>query len=335
MWCAGEIVTAHRNKVHIMPVICDGFEHLDDDALQQIPDVWTQQQKHTLASFGITMEDVKAAYQHLRTLPFVNMPRFGTSMEQESAIVDILKTCNMPKMNKFAEVAKQAERPRIIITGAVADAEALAACEVFSIMVQQHLQVSCTVVRTEDEVLDAKAWASYFVVLFSRGMLRDPSFAQILLATTYDEGRQMETVTVSADTGFEFPSPEFYSELENSGLGLAGLGPERGPELAKAYRSLLSVLALPLSPLGSAGLLEKQVAEISRRFRRYRTSAVGLSMDTEVDEKFMKTAAGRTSLSMRKKEREKAQEATTSQNLKVTNDTMEEADSDDIIAEKI
>ena len=28
-----------------------------------------------------------------------------------------------------------------------------------------------------------KPWAYYFVVLFSRGMLRDPRFAQILLQT--------------------------------------------------------------------------------------------------------------------------------------------------------
>ena len=44
----------------------------------------------------------------------------------------------------------------------------------------------------------------------------------------------------------------FFKELEENGLvGLEHLG----PQLSKAYRSLLNVLALPLSPMGSEGLL--------------------------------------------------------------------------------
>ncbi|CAE7592818.1 GRM8, partial [Symbiodinium pilosum] len=59
MWCAGEIVTAYKNKVTTVPLICDGFIQLDAEALELIPDVWTAQQKQILANYGITMEDVK------------------------------------------------------------------------------------------------------------------------------------------------------------------------------------------------------------------------------------------------------------------------------------
>ena len=51
-------------------------------------------------------------------------------------------------------------------------------------------------------MLAYKPWAYYFVVLFSRGMLRDPRFAQILLhtgaGTEHEEeaARHLEIVTL-------------------------------------------------------------------------------------------------------------------------------------------
>lgn len=58
---------------------------------------------------------------------------------------------------------------------------------------------------------------------------------------------------------------------------------ELGPFLSSAYRALLNVLALPLSPLGSEGLLEEQVSEICRRFRRYKNPIYATALDDEED----------------------------------------------------
>lgn len=46
-------------QVTTVPLICDGFVPLTAETLEQIPDVWTAQQKQILANYGITMEDVK------------------------------------------------------------------------------------------------------------------------------------------------------------------------------------------------------------------------------------------------------------------------------------
>ena len=67
--------------------------------------------------------------------------------------------------------------------------------------------------------------------------------------------RPLELVTVNADPRFEFPTAEFFKDLEDFALGLDNSGEaplpiELGPFLASAYRALLNVLALPLSPLG-------------------------------------------------------------------------------------
>ncbi|CAK9062829.1 Metabotropic glutamate receptor 7 (mGluR7) [Durusdinium trenchii] len=291
MWCAGEIVTAFKNKVTTVPLICDGFVPLTAETLEAIPDVWTAQQKQILANYGITMDDVKQAYVWVRDeLSPLTLSRFGPQQQREDVVVEIVQRAKVA-MKVFRSNAPTGGKvkARILITGSVTDAEALATLEVFQILVQNHLRVECAMVRSSKELLAHKPYAHYFVVLFSRGMLRDPRFAQILLSTgagkEVEEGaeeKHLEIVTVSADTGFEFPSAEFYKELEMQGLG-EGLGPESGPTLAKAYRALLNVLALPLSPLGSEGLLEKQVSEISRRFRRYKDPASAIAMDNEED----------------------------------------------------
>lgn len=293
MWCAGEIVTAFKNKVITVPLICDGFIQLTSETLDAIPDVWTAQQKQILANYGITMEDVKQAYVWLRDeLTPLTLHRFGPAQQREDVVVEIVQRAKV-SMKVFRANQSSAGgkvKARILITGSVTDAEALATLEVFQILVQNHLRVECAMVRSPQELMAHKPYAYYFVVLFSRGMLRDPRFAQILLSTGAGKEeeeaneRNLEIVTVSADTGFEFPSAEFYKELEVQGLG-EGLGPEIGPSLAKAYRALLNVLALPLSPLGSEGLLEKQVSEISRRFRRYRDPASAIAMDNNEDMK--------------------------------------------------
>ncbi|CAE7320100.1 Grm8 [Symbiodinium necroappetens] len=295
MWCAGEIVTAFKNKVTTVPLICDGFLTLTNEALDMIPDCWTAQQKQILANYGITMEDVKSAYVWLRDEKTpLYLSRFGSAEKREEVVIEMCKQCKI-SMKVFtshhAPTGPSKAKARILITGSITDAEALATCEVFQIMVQEHLRTECALVRSQKEMVAYKPWAYYFVVLFSRGMLRDPRFAQILLKTGAGEageeqessGRQLEIVTVSADTGFEFPSAEFYQELEVRGLGQEGLGPEVGLRLSKAYRSLLNVLALPLSPMGSEGLLMKQTSEISRRFRRYKDPAQAQALDSADD----------------------------------------------------
>ncbi|CAE8635375.1 unnamed protein product [Polarella glacialis] len=130
------------------------------------------------------MDMVKEAYVHLRAIPNITMARFGSEQQQASSVLEIVNCCRLPKMAFASEVAAPSStlRPRILITGAVADAEALSVCQTFQILVQRSMQVQVAVVRSPAEMESALPFASYVVVLFSRGMLRDPSFAEILLS---------------------------------------------------------------------------------------------------------------------------------------------------------
>ena len=120
------------------------------------------------------------------------------------------------------------------------------------------------------------------MVLLFRGIFSDPSFARLLLAAFSLPGRSLEVVTLIADVHFEFPNFEILQASE----------PDEDVEeeanrqqLLQAYRLLVTVLALPFSPLASEGLQQKQVAEIAGRMHRYTEPADAVPRD-EADDSF-------------------------------------------------
>ncbi|CAK9040156.1 unnamed protein product [Durusdinium trenchii] len=74
----------------------------------------------------------------------------------------------------------------------------------------------------------------------------------------------LEMISVN-DGSFQFPLPDFYTEVETGSHSLNLEDQSSAPVLAKAFQALLSILALPLTPHGSGGLLERQVAQICQR----------------------------------------------------------------------
>eukprot|EP00435_Cladocopium_sp_Y103_P053180 s214_g17.t1 len=224
MWCAGEIVTAYKNGVRTVPLICDGYQPLKlNTKEEEIETFWTVQQKQILAYHGISMSDVHSAYLWLRDeVEPLHLARFGTPSQREQVVIEMLSRTAVGMRLFRPSVGKKSKvKARILITGSVSNAEALATLEVFQHLVMKEMQKECAVVRSAREVLAYKPWAYYFVVLFSQGILRDPAFAETLLST-YVEGegqeRQLEMVTVNADTSFEFPSPDFLTDLEENGI---------------------------------------------------------------------------------------------------------------------
>ncbi|CAK9059196.1 unnamed protein product [Durusdinium trenchii] len=290
LWCAGEVVTALKNRVRIVPVKCDDYVPPTDEMLQKLGDHWTPEQKQILAFHGIGLRDVQRAQGWLHQLPSLHLSRYGSQEQLEAVVLEMLQLSQVS--TKLFGPSSEGERggyrkARILITGLVTDAEALATLKVFQILVLRHMRKECVVVHSYRELMAYRPWSYYLVVLLAKGLLRDPSFAKILLSlyleTEEKMDRQLEIITVNADENFEFPSVEFLNELEN-GLGRElGIGLELGVYLSAAYRSLLNVLALPLSPLGSERLLEQQVLEICRRFRRYKNLVFSLALDDQDD----------------------------------------------------
>jgi len=262
MWCAGEISTAHSNGVPIIPVICDPGYTPSDEMLAVVSSYWTADQKQTLVSFGISVDMILDAYRYLRVLPSLNLNTMGKLGEKEDLVIELLDRCRLQKRS-FACRAKDGEAARILVVGNSSDSETLSTCMIVQTMVQVELQAVVVTARSAEEAKPHLNSADFLLVLFTRGLLEDPSFARLMLAVAT---QGLEYVTLNADAAFEFPSSDFFKRIESEGLGQPGLGREVGPSLSKVYRALLSILALPLSPHGSEGILKKQVAEVCSRF---------------------------------------------------------------------
>ncbi|CAK9038848.1 Uncharacterized protein SCF082_LOCUS22793 [Durusdinium trenchii] len=263
MWCAGEIVSAHKNKVPIIPLYCDKYCFPNDSQIELIDSVWTEEQLSTLTSYGISLENIKAAYREVGQLTPILLNRSCCLEEQETTILQVLHA-GVTDAASSAELG--AGLPRANSAGAhflvvaMEEPEAISTGMILQQMVQLHFQVSVFFVRHAEEISDAlKATAGLF--LLSRGALEDPRFASCLLAA-----REMSLEMISVNDGsFQFPLPDFYTEVETGSHSLNLEDQSSAPVLAKAFQALLSILALPLTPHGSGGLLERQVAQICQR----------------------------------------------------------------------
>ncbi|OLP92536.1 putative protein phosphatase 2C 27 [Symbiodinium microadriaticum] len=267
--------------------------------------VQRQEFKSDLCQYGAqwkrATKDVWHAYQWLQSdLVPLHMPRFGPVSGREDIVRGMLDRCGMLSRGIRGTVLSKGlsftsllpSRARILIMSSVADAESLSACEVFMLVLQAHLHVECAVVLNRKQMIRWKPFAYYLVVLLVRGIFNNHRFGQLLLTGLSAPGRSLELLTIVADPHFEFPSFDADSQMHDADDANAIM--EENDPLIEAYRSLVSVLAMPFSPLGSEGLQQKQVAEIAGRMHRYKDPAKaawrddaddrGLEMDLDFEE---------------------------------------------------
>jgi hypothetical protein len=275
-WCAGEITTAVTNRIPIVPVSCNDYVPPDERALALLDVIWSEQQKYTLGQYGIELERIKDAFRLLVMQeqavagsthfisPQITLDRFAPMTTQDRVIMQAAERTKTPGMMNFSsevKVSSAVTSARIVVAGSAQDAESRCTCEVFREMVQAHLKVIVVTAHSPDDAPPHLRTAEYLVVLLSKGLLQDSVFIEVLLTCeTMRKAEPMDIVTVLADGYFHFPSPDFYSSLEGQGA--------EGALVATSFRRMLNILALPLSPAGSIGIMTTQVSEICRRFRR-------------------------------------------------------------------
>jgi len=260
MWCAGEMVSARKASIPIIPLYCDGYAFPDAESIDNIPSVWTEEQHYTLSSHGISMDDVKAAYIHIRTLQFLTLHRASSLEEQELVVLKLASTV-LPGSALQFEAPKHGlvTNARVLVCSSELEPETISTRLLLQQMMQQQLQVAVFSAQASSDITAAQK-ASFIVVLLSRGALEDATFAQLALSI---RSARLDFVPVN-DGSFQFPSPEFYRKVEEGDIVFPGLA-SAGPSVAKAFQALLSILALPLAPHGSSGILDRQVAQICQR----------------------------------------------------------------------
>merc|ERR1712066_384927 len=91
MWCAGEITTGVRNKIRTQVIACDDYTPPGEKELQNLEYVWSVEQQHTLMTFGIELDMIRAAYREVVKIPTIQFKRFGSSSEQVDAVYQVVQ----------------------------------------------------------------------------------------------------------------------------------------------------------------------------------------------------------------------------------------------------
>eukprot|EP00416_Gambierdiscus_australes_P024191 CAMPEP_0171079336 /NCGR_PEP_ID=MMETSP0766_2-20121228/15191_1 /TAXON_ID=439317 /ORGANISM="Gambierdiscus australes, Strain CAWD 149" /LENGTH=599 /DNA_ID=CAMNT_0011536517 /DNA_START=45 /DNA_END=1844 /DNA_ORIENTATION=+ len=267
VWCAGEITTAIRNRIHVLPVYFDSFKFPDKAQIETIMNSWTVVEWATLLTYDILQQQVMDAYEALGDLPWIHVDRNSDRRAKDAAVGRIITQCHLPKKRflgqEDADIDAEAE---ILVMGGVTNVETLATCEILQMMLQERLQLPTRVAKDIEDVhsLDECTTPTVVVVL-TQGLLEDVSFANALLEAvhTLPHSSALVLVPVMADKQFVFPTLQYYEKLKEKGLPNEAVN--RGPQLTEAYKAIFSNIALPLSPQASEAVLNLEVNELCRR----------------------------------------------------------------------
>ena len=126
-----------------------------------------------------------------------------------------------------------------------------------------------TAAFSPEEVAPHLHTAQNIVVVLTKGLLQDSGFATLLFAIEWRcKDEPVDIVPVLADSNFEFPTPEFYTDLEIQGGNIK--------ILADGFRRMLGIIALPFTPDRSLSIMKTQVDEIGVFFSQRRVSVGNL-----------------------------------------------------------
>ena len=294
-WCVGELVTAHFNRVPILPISVDGCRIASSLNAAQLVHSWSPDDFQPLLAVGINEEMIEEMIGHLYGLPTLSLSRRDSTEDQEAAILGIITSSEM-KRRRFVDSASTSEGARVLVIGHTEDAEAMSASMVLQMLLQRLLQERVHGPRTLAEFTAALPHADSLVVLLHKGLLYNPTFAAMVLeasrqtrdnndgtgseppmtkvpsiASSHSGGERQglawrQLLTVNADTSFVYPGHEFYTVLHGQGLGTEDLGPDVGPLLVDAYKAIFKKISVPFGCSHAAEpMLQQQAKEISKR----------------------------------------------------------------------
>ncbi|CAJ1424611.1 unnamed protein product [Effrenium voratum] len=263
VWCVAEMTTAYRSKVLVLPLYCDNFAFPCEDGLNHIESSWSEEQQDSLSSYGLRMDYVKEALRHIRSFAPCTVNRKDTLTNQQAMILKLAEPLQ-PKWTNARDLTKIAVRlsgglfssklftdvsdARILICSCQ-EPEVISASLVLQMLVQSQLQQLVHFVRFPSEIQQAKL-SSHALVILSKGAFLDATFADCVVLL------QEQVLVVPINDGTcQFPSSK----------ELTSMGDIQGEKAVAAFRNLLKIIALPLTPTARMDIVHKQVSLICHR----------------------------------------------------------------------
>ncbi|CAE7033301.1 ttrS [Symbiodinium sp. CCMP2592] len=99
-WCVGELVTAHFNRVPLLPISCDGYRLSSSVNAAQLVNAWSPDDFQPLLAVGIQEDMIDAMIEHLYALPSIALNRRGSMEDQEATILRVI-TSSEPWMRFY------------------------------------------------------------------------------------------------------------------------------------------------------------------------------------------------------------------------------------------
>lgn len=308
-WCVGEIVTAKRNQVQILPVVCDSFCFANFSRVEcKHRSTWNAREWKLLKRYRIIKEHIIDAITDLEFLPKVEMDRAADTTVQIEGILEIGRRCSSTMVAQSSHTtlstatnSQSHRRFSTVIMGNTGEVEPLAVCHILQTLLMRASLKFASVIRVPEDIESLNAPITSAVFVLTAGVLTSSTFCmnvvQLLASVCHEEGLDalthcgLTTGLAQADPAFEFPSASTLRRVEFEDPGLSKLG--RGPRktLAIFFKRLFRCIALPISPHGSEALLMTQVEGLHHRLSQL--SSLGFEPSGEEDEDEDSVAAAR------------------------------------------
>eukprot|EP00435_Cladocopium_sp_Y103_P010730 s2299_g2.t2 len=280
MWCAAEVASAWDSGTKLVLVSCDG-NRITRGLIEEIPELWSEQQKATLFSTGVHIDMIVDAYKDLLTAPVIPLVRNGARIDPHHDVVkEVISQCRGLSRQVLSRLTLHVQRSAsfsapqnaIYLIGDVQTPEPGCVCRVIQTMLQASLQEMVNVINPVQAVLDlatlSTSWegAKVILVVLTNGVLQDPTFAAAMAVCS--ESKWGVLVPVKADEQFAYPDPSFFESLHQGKIFSAEVLEAMNTDFRRVeriYRTIFNVLALKFTAHGSAHILSTEILVLKGR----------------------------------------------------------------------
>lgn len=317
-WCAGEIATAVHKNVNIIPVACDGFQLPSTEALLEIPTRWSAADVTMLASRGVSVDAITAAYEHLSCLPVIRFDRSAGEEKRWMALREVIGECKSPSKINHRCLKSLASKPKTdsgkiihsylslvastrdvssqaltAVWGSTGKGDNMDACLLLQLLLSRHSKREVALYSGHRDNTDYRSRfdkVKCIVVMLTPGILSDLQFAKIItLVTSKDE---ILILPVLGSLHFKYPDSSFYDDLV-SGKCFQPTDFDRGQlkRLRAAYSKLFSSIAARFSPEASKVILNAEIAVIAKRVEQATSEEGNVSFPASAQQEVRAAAA--------------------------------------------
>lgn len=320
-WCAGEIGTAFRNAVRMIPVAFDNYEGTPEDDLtvESIGARWSADQFAPCQRNGVSLEIVRQAYVYLEGLSKVPCHRVASCMRGEEhatikAIGRVAALCrdrpahadgrdedkdteyarsSLPirRSSTVANLKGSAVETEVAILANQMDAEAISSAAVIAYLIRQQTQWQVVEFFSPTDVqkaTDLQLRPKSILVLLTEGSLTSEGFSRTLLASLDAWAGAAKMLPVGSEM-FTFPSSQALNEIVVPKVSdMLGRDSE---EVAAAMSSLFAMIAARFSGTAGIATLRTEVATMLSRLHR---QALARRLSTDFAQPFRPTGNAAT-----------------------------------------